>query len=218
MTYSDGDVDLSIQALLIQFYPILLSTLLSVNRQQLSLFDAGFALLLGSSPLAIYLSFASVCDLCGIRTGLFKRIKSYRNVVRILGAFVPFLWTALSMIKSFSNKAFLDSPCTPTSTFPDWLNQTILSLLSVGRIIPPGLGLLVLFPFSVLLLRRRSQVWADVQLSLNGASRLRVPFAWVKCAWYVAILTGPRSAKSNSRKVHYRPSTQVVCPFVLRVH
>ena len=72
VTYSDRDIDLpAIQSLLVQFYPILLSTLLSVKRQQLSLFDADFALLLSLSPLTIYLSFASVCDPCGIQTGLF---------------------------------------------------------------------------------------------------------------------------------------------------
>ena len=188
MTYSDGDIDLAIQALLIQFYPILLSTLLSVGRQQLSIFDADFALLLSSSPLVIYLSFTSVCDIRGIRTSLFERINSHPHVIRAFGAFVPFLWATLSTIESFSNKAFLDSQCNPTSTFPGWFRDTLFSLtftlLLLGRgIAPPGLGLVTLTPFFILLFRRRSQVWADVQLSLNGASRLRVPFTWVKCAW-----------------------------------
>jgi hypothetical protein len=133
VTYSDGDVDVAIQSLLVQFYPILLSTLLSINRQQLSIFDADFALLVTSSPLAIYLSFASVCDLCGIRTGLFKRIKSYRNIVRALGAFVPFLWTALSMVRKFLQQGFSGQPVLPTSTFREWLGDTLFSLLSIGR-------------------------------------------------------------------------------------
>ena len=225
VTYSEGDIDLAIQSLLVQFYPILLSTLLSVNRQQLSIFDTNFALLVGSSPLVIYLSFASVCDLCGIRTRLFKRIKSYwhRNIIRVFGALVPFLWTALSMIASFSNKAFLDSTCRPTSTFWGWLKDTILFLIytffSLGRgNFLHGLGLLAMAPFLILLFRRRSQVRADVQHSLDGASRWRVPFAWVKCAWYVPFLTGPRSIKPNATKVHYRPSTQVVYSFPVRIH
>ena len=218
VTYSDGDVDLAIQSLLVQFYPVLLSTLLSVRRQQLSLFDADFALLLGSSPLAMYLSFASVCDLCGIRTGLFKRIKSYRRTIRIIGALTPLLWIALSMIASFSNEAFLDSPCNPTLNFLAWLWTAFSPLLSVGRGNPPAVGLGALIPFFILLFRRRSQVWADVKLSLDEASRLRILFTWVKCAWYVPILAGPRLAKANARKVHYRPSTQVVCSSFLRVH
>ena len=207
ITYSEGDVDLAIQSLLVQFYPILLSTLLSIKRQQLSIFDVDFALLLSSSPLAIYLSFASFCDLCRTRTRLFKRIKSHRNVVCILGALVPIFWTALSMVENFSDNAFLDSLCNPTSSFQGWLGDILFSLTlylsSPGGRLSPGIGLVSLFPFLVLLFRRRSQVWADVKLSLDGASRLRVPFTWVKCAWYVPIPTGPRSAKPNARKVHY---------------
>ena len=217
MTCSGGDIDLAIQSLLVQFYPILLSTLLSVRRQQLSLFDADFALLVSSSPLTIYLSYASVYDLCGIRTGLFKRIKSHRRTIRIIGVLTPLLWTTLSMIESFSETAFLDSSCDPALTFLDWLKATVLTLLSVGRGGAPAEGLIALIPFFILLFRRRSQVWADVQLSLDGASRLHIPFTWVKCAWYVPILAGPRLAKPNARKVHYRPSTQVVYSLFLRV-
>ena len=221
VTYSHGDVDLAIQSLLVQFYPILLSTLLSVNRDQLSIFDAEFALSVSSSPLAIYLSSASVCDLCGIRTGLFKRIKSHRHIIRTLGALVPLLWTALSMIKSFSNKAFRNSGCGPTLTFLDWLQATIFllinSLLSPGMHDTPGTGLALLVPFFVLLFRRRSQVWADVQLSLDGASRVRVPLTWVKCAWYVFVPIGHRLTKPNAIKAHYQPSTQVVYSFLVRV-
>ena len=79
-------------------------------------------------------------------------------------------------------------------------------------------GLVALVPFLILLFQRRSQVWVDFQLSSDGASRLRVAFTWVKCAWYVPIPTGPRPAKPNARKVHYRPSTQVVHSFTVRIH
>ena len=215
ITYSDGDIDLAIQFLLVQFYPILLSTLLSINRQQLSSFDVYFALRVSSSPLAIYLSLASVCDLCGFRTGLFKRIKSYRNIVRTLGAFVPLLWAALSIIEWFSDEAFLDSDCGPTLTFQGWLKDTTLALSSVGDF-PSWSGPVVLFPFLVLLYRRWSQVRMDVQLSSDGAPRLRVLLIWVKCAWYVPIPTGPGPAKPNNKQVHYRPSTKVVCSFHVR--
>ena len=221
MTYSHGDVDLAIQSLLVQFYPILLSALLSVGRGQLSIFDAEFALFVSSSPLAIYLSFASVCDLCGIRTGLFKRIRSHRHIIRTLGALVPLLWTALSMIKGLSSTAFRDSSCGPTFTFLGWLEATTLSLinslLSPGMQDTPGTGLALLVPFFVLLFRRRSQVWADVQLSLDGASKLHVPLTWVKCAWYVSVPIGHGLAEPNARKVHNRPSTQVVYSFHVRV-
>ena len=216
VTYSDGDINLAIQSLLIQFYPILLSTLLSVKRKQLSLFDVEFALTVSSSPLAIYLSFASVCDLCGIRTGLFKRIKSHLRIIRTLGILAPLFWTVLSMIKSLSRTAFLDSPCSPISTFRDWLEDAVIFLV-VALLFPgaPGNiystpGLTLFIPFFILLFRRRSQVWVDVQLSLGGASRLRVPFTWVTCAWYVPAPIGPRLAKPDARKLHYLPPTQMM--------
>ena len=70
ITWSPGDVDVGIQSLLIQFYPILLSILLSVNRDQLATFDASIALLLSSSPLTTYLVVTSIADLCGINRSL----------------------------------------------------------------------------------------------------------------------------------------------------
>ena len=224
VTYSDVNIDLAIQSLLIQFYPILISTLLSINRQQLSLFDVDFALLISSSPLVIYLSFASVCDLRpGAHTGLFKRIKSYPHIIRLFGAFVPVFWTVLSLVESFSATAFLDSSCQPKSTkFGGWLKDSILSvlftLISVGMRGFPGVGLVFLLPFLWLLFRRRSQVWADVQRSLGGASRIHVPLTWVKCALYVPILMDPRLATSNARKAHYRQSTQVDYSSPVRGH
>ena len=109
VTLSPGDIDVGIQSLLVQIYPVLLSTLFSVNRQQLSIFDAGVARSISSSPLTIYLVVASICDLCGIRTGLYKRIKSYRSITRILGALVLLLWTGLSMTIAMSATAFKDS-------------------------------------------------------------------------------------------------------------
>ena len=216
VTCSDGDIDLAIQSLLVQFYPILLSTLLSIKRQQLSIFDVDFALLVSSSPLIIYLSFASVCDLCGFRTGLFKRLKYYPKIVRILGAFVPFLWNVLSMIQSFSNDAFLDSPCHPTSTFMSWVGGSISTLLSVGKGSPPMVGLFSLSPFFLLLARRLPQVRAEVRLSSDGATRLRVFFTWVKCAWYVPNPTGPdRLSLTPGRcTIDRRHKWSIYLPFV----
>ena len=218
VTYSDEDIGLEIQSLLVQFYPILLSTLLSIKRQQLSLLDVYFALLVSVSPLAVYLSFASFCNLFGTRTGLFNRIESNGFVISAFGAFVPFLWIALSMVTGFSSSAFEDSACYPTQTFLEWLKATVLYLIS-GFLSYGGASLsaLALFlPFLILLFRRRSQVWADVKLS--EAPKWRVPFTWVKYAWYVPIPIDPRPAKPNARKVHYQPSTQVVYSSSVRVH
>jgi hypothetical protein len=48
LTWFPGDIDVGIQAFLIQIYPILLSTLLSMNRLTPSLYDASYALLITS--------------------------------------------------------------------------------------------------------------------------------------------------------------------------
>ena len=122
-------VALGVQSLLIQIYLVLLSTLLSIDRQQLSLFDAHSALLLSSSPLTIYLVVASIGDLFGIRTGLYKRIKSYHLIISILGGLVLLLWTGLSMTTSISTMAFKDSSCYP-GTFVGWF-KCISRLLSL---------------------------------------------------------------------------------------
>jgi ribose/xylose/arabinose/galactoside ABC-type transport system permease subunit len=129
VTWSPEDVDVGIQSLLVQIYSILLSTLLSINRQQLSLLDAGFALTLSSSPLTIYLVFTSICNLFGIHTGLYKRIKTYPLIIRTLGALVPLLWTALSMVSGLSPSAFKDSSCA-ILTFGYWLHNTLIALFA----------------------------------------------------------------------------------------
>ena len=206
MTWSPGDVDVGIQSLLVQFYPILLSTLLSINRQQLSLLDAEFALTLSSSPLTIYLVFTSICDLCGIQTGLYKRIKSHRLVIRTFGALILLIWTGLSMACVMSTTAFKDSPC-GSETLIDWLWATIMYFCN-WYLHPGGVGgpfstvfLLIFCSTSVVLFgRRRSQVEADVKLHSEGASGFRVFCTWVKFTWCVPVDVGPRLANLMSSR------------------
>jgi len=212
VTLSPGDVDVGIQSLLVQIYPILLSTLLSINRQQLSLFDANFALALSSSPLTLYLVIASICDLFGINTDLYKRIKSYRHIIRALGTLVLLLWIGLSMTLSLSTRAFKDSSC-DTGTFKNWLQKATFSLIftlvtpgSPGYV-TTGLTWVAIIPWLVCLARRWSQLRADVKLYSEGASRLRVLWTWVECAWCVLADVGPRLTESNAIKVHCRPQT-----------
>ena len=97
------------------------------------LFDANFV---STSPLTIYLSAASYCDLLGInKTGLHKRIKSYRPVTRVLGALIPLLSFVLSMIITFSDRAFVDSQACKGSTFVTWVSE--LSLLCLDCFTEP---------------------------------------------------------------------------------
>jgi len=206
VTWSPGHIDVAIQSLLFQIYPILLSTLLSINRQQLSLFDVSFALAVSSSPLTVYLVVASICDFFGINTNLYKRIKSYRLMIRALGALVLLLWIGLNMTYWMSTGAFIDSSCYPGS-FKDWLKNTCLSLITSfvsGRFIS-GFTLILALPWFFCLARRWSQLKADVRLHSNGVHKLLMLWTWAKCAWCVPINVGSRLAKSNAIKVHHRP-------------
>jgi len=214
VTWSPEDVDVGIQSLLIQFYPILLSTLLSINRDQLSTFDALFALVLSSSPLTIYLVVTSIADLCGVQTGLYKRIKSHRFIIRAFGASLLLIWTGLSMTAKMSTSAFKDSPCR-AGPFINWFWYVATFLMYFfmypgGMGNSPGLVWVMVIPWFICLARRWSQVRADVKLHSEEASRLRVFCTWVKCAWCVPVEVVPWSAKSNAIKVHYRPQSQVV--------
>jgi len=200
VTWSPGDVDIGVQTLLIQFYPIILSTLLSINRQQLSRFDAYFALRVSSSPLTIYLVFTSVCDLCGIHTGLYKRIKTYRHIIRTTGALVLLLWTGLSMTIVMSASAFKGELCDDW-TFVQWLwfliKLLVFTLMFPGVVgVLPGLAWVIITPWVACLARRWSQLKADVKLHSEGASRLRVFCTWVKCAWCVPVGVNPRLAET----------------------
>jgi hypothetical protein len=74
---------------------------------------------LSSSPLTVYLAVASICDLFGFKTDLYKRIKSHRRTTRILGALVLFLWLGLSTSLTLSDQAFVNSEDCRGSNFKD---------------------------------------------------------------------------------------------------
>ena len=198
MTWSPESVDMGIQSLLFQIYPILLSTLLSINRQQLSLADAHFVISVSSSPLMLYLVVASIGELVGIKTGLYKRIKSNRLIIRALGAMVLPLWTGLSMTTSMSGKAFKDSSCSKTD-FKTWFMD--LGSLLLNSIAFPGflslfsgplLTILITLFVTRVLSKCRDQVVLEIRAYLGGVSkpwgRLLMPWVFVKCAWYAPIV------------------------------
>jgi hypothetical protein len=231
VTWSPGGIDAGIQASLLQIYPILLSTLLSINRQALYLFDASYALLLTSSPLTIYLVVASICDICGFETNLYKRIKSHRRTIRILGILVPILWLGLSLTLRFSDRAFVDSKSCRGSSFKDWLLDFVRSYLLTSSITPgggqPALVVYVAVPilaatFYLCMFRRLSQAAKDFRARRKGISnlwgRLCMPWTFMKCVWCVSIVVGPPSAKSNTiMKVYHRSQPQVVDVLAVRI-
>ena len=200
VTWSPADIDVGIKAALIQSYSILLSTFLSIGRDQLSTTDAAWALTLTSPPLMVYLTIAFICDILGARTNLYKRVRSRRRAVRVLGALVLPLWLALSLTTYFSSEAFSDSKENRGGSFKEWLTTLITDQLPVGN--PGGwmyIGIMTPI-FLLCLFRRRSQVMEDFRARRKKPSKLRwlrAPWTFVACAWYIPVLsarlTGPNA-------------------------
>ena len=222
MTWSPENVDIGVQSLLFQIYPILLSTLLSVNRKQLTVSDAHFAIAVSSSPLTVYLVVASIGDLFGIKTGLCKRIKSHRRIIRALGAVVLPLWTGLSMTSRMSRTAFTDSPCSDDFSFGGWLMDTMFTLPT--SIESPGfmgdifgkISALIFLPILCFLVKSWDQVAVGILAYWEGVSEpsrlFCTPWGWlfitwmyVKCAWCALIAVILWLARSDAIKVCYRP-------------
>ena len=195
VTWSPEEVDTGIQSLLIQFYPILLATLLSINRRQLSTDDTRFALILSSSPLTVHLVVASIGDIFGIQTGLYKQIKSHRLITRTLGALVPLLWIGLSLTLTLSKSAFKDSSCAHRS-LKNWLSSTIDFLVD-SFVFPGAIGhfrfffitpIILAIPWLGCLARRWPRVTADGRLSSERSSKLYKLWALMKCIWCVPVV------------------------------
>ena len=102
-------IDTGVVSTIAQLYSILLSTLFSIDRQQLSFFDANYALTITSSPFAMYLVFSSICDLFGFETGLFKRVETHRHIISFFGALLLPVWVGLRLTLSLSTTAFQES-------------------------------------------------------------------------------------------------------------
>ena len=215
VTWSPENVGMALQSLLFQIYPILLSTLLSVKRGQLSMIDAQFAVAVSSSPLTVYLVVASIGDLIGTKTHLYKQIKSNRLVIRALGAMVLPLWIALTMTISISTDAFKDSFCNDTG-LKVWF--TDLGWLLYSFLLYPGLlgwfsdiyTTTIIFPPVLFFLAKH---WGQVVVGIRAyGKRISTPWRWllapwifVKCVWYVPVVVILWLARSDAAKVHYRP-------------
>ena len=199
MTWSSADIDVGIRASLIQSYPILLSMLLSINRNQLSVHDAHCALALTSHPLMAHLAISSICHIFGVQTDLYRRIRSHRRIISVLGALILLLWFALSLALRLSNQAFSDSREYGGWDFMEWLRNLISYIFTP---VPVGgawiYALVTASIFLLCLFRRRSQLMADLRAHREGAPKLwSVPWTFVKCAWYIPVVMGARLFEFN---------------------
>ena len=114
-----ASIDASVIAYLVQLYSVLLSALLSINRQQLSLFDANYTLVISSSPLTLQLVFVSICDLFGFKSNPPQWIQSHRRTICTFGALFLPLWFGLNLTILLSSQAFKDSELCAASGPPD---------------------------------------------------------------------------------------------------
>ena len=132
MNCSAKSVDTGVISMIAQLYSILLSTLFSINRQQLSLFDANYALVVTLSPFAMYLVFSSIRDLLGFETGLFKRVETHRRIISFFGALLLPIWVGLRFTLSLSTTAFQDSEICGGPNFKAVLLECILLFLPLA--------------------------------------------------------------------------------------
>ena len=153
MSWPSEGVDAGVIASIAQLYCILLSTLFSINRQQLSLFDANYALTVTSSPFTIYLVFSSIRELLGYETGLFERLESHPRVIRFFGALLLPVWLGLRITLLLSGKAFKDSQLCDNTTFSDFLMDLFLLFLpQVGLTGGAWVAVVAFFTINFLLL------------------------------------------------------------------
>lgn len=193
MTWSPGDIDEGIRAILLQIYPILLSTLSSIGSNQLSLFDANFALILTSSPLTVYIVVTSTCEWFGMKTRLYEGIKSNRFVVRILGTSVLFLWFGLSATLKLSIHAFRDSEACQGKTLWDWLRELLMTVLlkslAPGNQASPVCPVLIFLPAVFIFGKELPQLRDEIHQLPPTSYRLFLGLRTVsRWAWYVAFV------------------------------
>ena len=207
MNWSPTDIDTAVKSSLVQFYPILLSTLFSVNRQQLSLFDASYALVLSSSPLTVYLVISSISAIFGVKNSLNEGIRFYPRTTFVIGALILPIWLGLSLTVWLSRWAFIDSELCKDSTFKDWLTNLLPTLLLsvLGSSGYPVVSAIVISLFFICLVRRRRQVVADVLARSEG---VHGPWRWWRLlwtslwrAWYDFVVALVRLVGSNPTKV-----------------
>ena len=156
-----------------------------------------FALNLTSSPLMAYLVLTSICDLCGAKTGLYKRIKSHRRITRSLGAFIVPLWLTLTGVVCLSTSAFTNDDDDESGDYGTGVGEWFLYLGSViMHALQPGpyplLAMVAIMVFPMLFLCRNwSQLVAEVRPCLRSKpwGWFRLPHTFIKGAWYVSAVS-----------------------------
>jgi hypothetical protein len=154
--------------LLAQVYPIMLATAASINTDNLSLFDAHFAVAVTGSPVSVYLAYSAVLDLFNNPNTLFRKLAHGKTLIRCLGLALPVLWFAINLTISFSPRAFRNSPenC-QKMTIVGWFEFQVVSNF-----------------IGVLDVMGRRDLWNDLQ-ERGGLGAISLALMWIWAVYLV---------------------------------
>ncbi|KAF8967420.1 hypothetical protein BDZ97DRAFT_1916712 [Flammula alnicola] len=168
LRWAEDDVHTTVFMLLSQVYPIMIATALSINTDNLSLFDAHFAVAVTASPVSFYLAYSSIRDAVGRPNTLFQKLKFGKRLIRLLGLALPILWLGVNLVISFSPRAFRNSPeyC-QKMTFLGWVEfQTVSNFVGVLDVMG------------------RRDLWNDLQ-GRGGLGALSLAAMWIWAIYLV---------------------------------
>ena len=201
--------------LLSQVYPIMLATAASINTDNLSLFDAHFAVAVTGSPVSVYLAYSAARDVFNRPNMLFRKLTHGKTLIRCLGLALPFLWFAINLTISFSPRAFRNSPenC-QKMTIIGWFEfQVVSNFIGVLDVMGRrdlwndlrdrgGLGaisLALMWIWAVYLVRHRYDILNEIRLrqerqATHDFFRDKVFVVWsaVLASWWVPISFHPK--------------------------
>ena len=194
-------VQTSVAMHLTQVYPIMIATAGSINTDNLTLFDAHFAVAVTASPVSFYLVYSCIRDAIGRPNTLFSKLRRESgpatNIIRAFGLTLPILWLGVNLTISFSPHAFKDSHLyCKEMTFARWLEfQTASNFVGVLDVMGRrdiwndlsgrgGLGaicLVIMLVWAVYLVRHRKDIYEEIRFRRSDVARARAP--WFARKW-----------------------------------
>ena len=183
--------------LLSQVYPIMVATAGSINTDNLTLFDAHFAVAVTASPVSFYLVYSSIRDAIGRPNTLFSKLRRESgpaaNIIRSFGLVLPILWLGVNLTISFSPHAFKDSyNYCKNMTFAQWLEfQAVSNFVGVldvmgrsnmlsARGVLGAMSLGAMWIWAVYLVRHRQDIYEEIRYRRSDEARARAPWCYRK--------------------------------------
>jgi hypothetical protein len=203
--------------LLFQVYPIMLATAASINTDNLSLFDAHFAVAVTASPVSVYLAYSAARDVFNRPNTLFRNLTSGKTLIRCLGLALPVLWLAVNLTISFSPRAFRNSPenCQKMTVIGWFEFQVVSNFIGVldvmgrrdlwndleGRGGLGAISLILMWIWAVYLVRHRYDILNEIRLRQERQAthkffrrKLLVVWSMVSAPWWAPISFHPEQS------------------------